>query len=375
MKLLYIANSRLPTEKAHGYQIINTCHALATQGVYLTLLAPQRFNRIKQCVFDYYGQEKLFIIKKIFCLDLLPLPFFKKIYFLTASLSFALNAKRYAKSNFKNYDAIYTRDFLIAKLLLTLGKPLYYELHTMPAKITAAHKKVWLDCAGLVVISDGLRRELLKYGIEQNKILVARDAVDLNKFNLNISKHEAREKLNLPFEKKIIVYAGHLYFWKGANTLAQASGILPEDIQVYLIGGTKGDVKSFRNKYKNKNLHIIGNRPQAEIPIWLKAADLLILPNSQKQKISSLYTSPLKLFEYMASGTPIIASRISSIQEIINKEDADFFIPDDAANLAERIKQYQPDKNSIIKAEKARQKIVQYSWENRAKRIINFILK
>lgn len=373
MNLLYISNSRLPTEKAHGYQIINTCEALSAQGVNVTLLAPKRVNDIKKNIFDYYNIKENFAIKKVFCLDFLKLPFLKKFSFLIESFTFALSVKKYVKSNAQSFDVIYTRDFIIAKFLKNSGKSVYYEMHTMPDIVTNSHKMIWQSCNGIVVISEGLRDELKKQGIADNNVLIARDAVDIKKFDIDISKHEARQKLNLSQDKKIIVYTGHLYSWKGANTLAQASKLLSNNIQVYLVGGTQKDIKIFKNRYKNKNLHIIGNRPQSEVPLWLKAADLLVLPNSQKQKISSLYTSPLKLFEYMVSNTPIIASSLPSIKEVVNESEVNFFMPDDFTNLAEKIKESMCDKNIQKKARKAHIKSKQYSWKNRAEKIVNFI--
>jgi len=374
MKILYISNSRLPTEKAHGYQILNTCAALAEQGVNITLLIPKRFNDIKQNIFSYYNITENFAIKKVFCLDFLKLPFLKKFSFLIESFTFALSAKKYIKDNSQGFDVIYTRDFIIAKFLKNSGKPIYYEIHTIPKTITKAHKKVWRSCAGIVAISEGLRNELKKQGINENKILVARDAVDIKKFDINFSKSKAREKLHLSQDKKIIVYAGHLYAWKGADILAQASELLSNDIQVYLIGGMDGDIKIFKNKYKNKNLHIMGDRSQLEIPLWLRAADLLVLPNSAQERISSHYTSPMKLFEYMASGTPIIASRLPSIREIVNESEVDFFMPDDVIDLVKTIKASILSKNTQEKTQKAYEKSKQYSWHNRVEKIINFIL-
>jgi len=360
----------LPSEKAHGYQIANTCSALVEQNIEVTLLIPRRFNAIKNDFFDYYKLRQKFIIKKVFCLDFLKLPFLKKFSFLIESFTFALSAKKYIKDHAQGFDVIYTRDFIIVKFLKNLGKPVYYEIHTMPNKILNSHRDVWKKCQGLVVISNGLRDELVKQGIDRNKILVARDAVDIKKFDINLSKSEAREKLHLPPDKKIIVYTGHLYAWKGANTLVQALELLSDDKQMYLVGGTNEDVKIFKNKYKYKNLHIIGNRPQSEIPLWLKAGDLLVLPNSAQERISSHYTSPMKLFEYMASGTPILASDLPSIREVVSEKEVNFFMPDNVKNLSETISKCLI--NSSLD-EKKQLNLEQYSWESRVKSIIKFI--
>ena len=93
MKILYIANIRLPTEKAHGIQIMNMCEALANLGHKVELVTPWRFNFIKSNPFDYYGVEKNFKITKLPSLDLVR---FGRIGFWVQSASFAKIASWYA---------------------------------------------------------------------------------------------------------------------------------------------------------------------------------------------------------------------------------------------------------------------------------------
>jgi glycosyltransferase involved in cell wall biosynthesis len=107
------------------------------------------------------------------------------------------------------------------------------------------------------------------------------------------------------------------------------------------------------------------------MPVWQKAADVLVIPNTAKEKISKYYTSPMKLFEYLASEKPIAASNIPSIKEIYESEPVHFFNPDDAVSLANII-------NSILTIEynkneySSPRKFIKYhSWVNRAKRIEN----
>ena len=68
MKILYFANSRIPTEKAYGLQIMKTCEALAENGVSVDLILPTRKNRPFKGidVFEYYGVKKNFEINILF---------------------------------------------------------------------------------------------------------------------------------------------------------------------------------------------------------------------------------------------------------------------------------------------------------------------
>ena len=85
------------------------------------------------------------------------------------------------------------------------------------------------------------------------------------------------------------------------------------------------------------NILILGRKPKNEVPYYLKSADILLLPNIPINKESIEYTSPIKMFEYMASQRLIIASRLPSIEEILNSKNAVFFKAGDAQDLAQAI--------------------------------------
>ena len=118
----------------------------------------------------------------------------------------------------------------------------------------------------------------------------------------------------------------------------------------------------------------MGYKPHAEIPYWLKAADILVLPNTEKDHFSEYYTSPLKMFEYMASKRPIAASDLPSIRDILNEENAIFFEPDNAESLASAINQLLEDEVFAKKiTHQAHQDVQKYTWDNRAKEILDLI--
>ncbi|MBU2579480.1 glycosyltransferase [Candidatus Parcubacteria bacterium] len=371
MKLVYLTNARIPTEKAHGIQIMKMCEAFGNAGVELELVLPWRFNQIKENSFDFYGVKKSFKIKKIFSLDFIFLNI-PKIFFWVQSLSFSISAFFYLL--FKKTDIIYSRDSFLLYLISFFKKNLILELHYLP-KHLFLHKRVFKKAKAVIVITKQLKKSLIEKGISENKILVAPDGVDIGKFDIDILKDEARKKLNLPQNKKIVLYSGHLYKWKGAQILANASKFLEKDTIVVFVGGTKEDEERFRDKNKNlNNILILGHRPYSEIPYYLKAADVLVLPNSGKEEISKSWTSPMKMFEYMASQRPIVASDLISLREILNENNAVLVEPDNSRALAEGIMSaLKKDDFSAKILIEAWQNVQKYTWTERVKNILLFI--
>jgi glycosyltransferase involved in cell wall biosynthesis len=342
-KLFYVGNVRLPTEKAHGIQIIKNCEALARMGVEVELVIPKRKNSITQDVFEYYDVAKTFKVTYLPCWDLVRWGRFGYWIELLTFFERAVWYLLFQKGNF------YTREEFLAFCLKLLGKSVVWEAHM-------GQKNIFVRCLAwfrvpVVVISHGLKELYLDLGMNVEDILVAPDGVDLQLFEMRISRQEARRKLGLSEEGRLVVYTGSLYAWKGVETLNQAALMLP-DVQVLVVTG-----KSY-----------------AEIPLYLKAANVLVIPNSAQSDISKKYTSPMKLFEYMASGTPIVASDLPSLREVLDESLAYFFTPDNAADLAKVInKAITEARDADGKAKQALHEVTKYTWERRSEKILSFI--
>ena len=368
MKLIYIVNARIPTEKAHGIQIMKMCEAFVDSGAEVELVVPWRFNPIKSDPFEYYDVKRVFKIVKIPSLDLTA---FGKIGFLIQAFSFAEFATWYIL--FKQSDIIYSRDEFSLFFLSFFKKNLFWEMHI--GSFNRIIKHILKKCKGVIVITQGLKNFYKERSAEEEKIMVAPDSVDMEKFDVEIEKSEAREALRLRKDKNLIIYTGHLYDWKGAGILIDTIQFLSNDEIIVFVGGTENDVQRFREKNKEKkNVIIVGQRPHSEIPYYLKAADVLILPNTSGSDISEKYTSPMKLFEYMASKRPIVASDLPSIREILNEENAFLVEPNNPEELAEGIKKALYDKKLAERISKQAFLDVQgRTWKRRAENILEFI--
>ncbi len=374
MNIVYAALVRMPTEKAHGIQIMKTCSALAGEKVSVELVVPTRNTNSETSPFAYYKVPENFSITKLPSWDFISRGWFGAADYWLYSYFFTRAVRGFLKKS-EQGTVLFTRDLLLAVLLSKTSVPVFYEIHTVPKKIASIHRAAWKRVQGIVVISDGLRAALIADGVPAEKIVVARDSVDVAQFQNIPSRAECREKLNIPLEQKIVVYTGHLYDWKGADTLALAAEKLAqENIHVYLVGGTEADVRAFKNKFTSSNLHIIGHRQHEEIPLWLGSADLLVIPNSAKQAIGALYTSPLKLFEYIVAGKPIVASDVPAIKEVL--PEGTFAEPDNADSLADAIKDGLKNyEANLAVAKKLTTNVDQYAWKERAHTIIDFITK
>ena len=365
MRILYIANMRLPTEKAHGVQIMKMCEAFAHLGHEVTLVVPRCFNHIKDDPFRYYNVESIFSIKRLWTVDVSR---FGKLGFRLQLLAFSKMVFWYTL--FTKTDIVYSRNELplFYAGLVKNKRNRIYEEHT--GSFNLFTRFILKRAKKVVVISRGLKDLYVAKGVPERKIVVAHDAVDLSEFEKRYDKQKVRAELGIPADKKIVMYIGRLDMWKGVETLLEASLLLPDSVKVVIIGGESKQVETLSRKYPN--VLFLGYRPYKELAKNQQAADVLVLPNTGKDIISTAYTSPLKLFAYMASSIPIVASDLPSIKEVIGEKGAVLVAPDDPTALMKGIEGTLSDSVHARHLALHAGKLVQnYSWDIRARTIID----
>ncbi|MFC1775246.1 glycosyltransferase [Patescibacteria group bacterium] len=377
MKLVYLSTYNIPTKNALGIQITQMCNSFAGQGVEVELIVPKQKKKEKK-LFEYYNMEKSFKVKEIFRFELSK---FGKIGFLVQTILFLLTVKIYLLS--KKYDVLYTREQLAGLFF----KGFVYEIHNFPQKITFLHRLIFKRIFKVIAITSFFKKDLIKNGISSEKILVSADAADLDKFNINISQEVARKKLSLPEERIIIGYVGkYVTFgkWnKGADDLIKSfPTILKYNPEAFLLvvgvgEGNVAKVEKLLNELdiSNNNYKIIAHLPYEKVIYCLRASDMLVM-NYSKSQHHMYYTSPMKMFEYMASGRPIIASRLPSVTDVLNENNAFFIEPDSVESLTNGIKKALQDKGLADKiANQAYTDVQNYTWQKRSQQILDFIKK
>ncbi|MBX2866357.1 glycosyltransferase [Candidatus Kaiserbacteria bacterium] len=361
MKILYATHARLPTEKAYGAQIVQTCAALSEHAE-VTLLVPNRNGATPERIRDAYGISNTFSIHVVDTLDWVQ---FGRIGFLLSEWFFAREVRRIVQK--EKYDVVYSRD-----ALPLLGLPsdvrTVYEAHTPRWNVFI--RRVARSVDVFVSITKGLADWYTEKGVTKD-IAVIPDAVDLARFENIPDKEVCRRELDIPEDIFMVSYIGHLYPEKGAHILAAAVGHLPEDITCFFVGGLEQNVEDFKKHYTSKQIVYVPHQPHERVPYYMCASDVLVVPNSGKHETSARFTSPMKLFEYMASGRPIVASDVPALREVLSEEMATFFEADNPESLAEAIISAKND--GVEKAEKAKEAVQNYTWQKRAEHIMKIL--
>ena len=232
-------------------------------------------------------------------------------------------------------------------------------------------ERVWRGADGYVTITSGLADELQeRFGARPALAVVARRRARAPRSGVVVPGGRRRTP--------VVGYAGHLYPWKGVDVLLDALAELPGVTGLdrrrppggARPGAAAGAGAASWASDSRVDLHRAWCAPR-EVAARLATADVLVLPNPATA-ISARYTSPLKLFEYLAMGRPIVASDLPAFREVLTDgENAVLVEPGQRAALAAR----HPRACSTTRrwrrdgARQARETARDYSWDRRAERL------
>ena len=380
-KVIVTIDGNIPSKFAHSFNVMKMAQGFFQCGYKTEVVSLLSWPILKEWlkikkIHYHYG------VSKEIKITLLPV-FNKDFYYKTIDAKgFNIRAGKYFKK--QKPDLVYCRSYLSVIECIKNRIPCIIETHTTLYDNPDLKKVFELSCSeyllGLVTINKLLSNEYVKRGFPDNKIIIEEDGVDISQYNINDDKLYWRKKLHMPEDKRIVLYSGGLYKEKGIESILKTKKLITDEtIMFYIIGGTPDQVKEWSfyvNKNKITNVIFLGFKPNSELPCYHKAADILFMPYDAEIKYQIMdinSTSPLKLFEYMASKRPIVTSDIPTIKKIVkNKKEAMLAKLDHHVDLANCIYDLLNDNKKAEQiANNALKLVEKYSWENRCKRILS----
>ncbi|MFS8085223.1 MAG: glycosyltransferase family 4 protein, partial [Acidobacteriota bacterium] len=227
--------------------------------------------------------------------------------------------------------------------------------------------------------SDVERRNLLQTGIADEKIIVNPNGVDVDRFRPDAGGTAVRDQLGIGKSETLAGFVGTFGPWHGVLTLAEAVTLLPEDCGVRFVlvgaGRFRDEVERIiRAAGKQHQVIFTGHVKHQRVPALLDACDILLSPHVPLEDGSEFFGSPTKLFEYMAMGKGIVASRLGQIGDVLVDEETALLVePADARQLADAILRLSrsSELRDRLGAAARRAAVVKHTWKHNAARVID----
>lgn len=372
MKLVYLANSTIPSRAANSIHVMKMSQAFSKNGHEVTLVVPNKPDKENEVdnVYSYYDVEPCFEIEKVSRPQ------------LSSAGTFVSNYLMGRKAAQDNPDVVYGRTVLGCYFASRRGLKTAFESHGPINQGRFGHIQEFFfkrltnkaQFSNLVVISDALR----EYYIEQyphltESIFVARDGAD--PVNDSIQPIEFEN----PNERLQVGYIGHLYQGRGMDIIAKMARRC-QWADFHIIGGEQEDVQSWRERLDGvDNITFYGFLPPNELDPYRLAFDVQVAPyqrdlETRGGRNTVDWMSPLKIFEYMATGRAILASNLPAIREILEHEETALLCspeePDDWIDALSRLRERPVFRSSL--GERAKDKFTtNYTWKVRAEMILS----
>ncbi len=367
MKIIYIAPQAIPSQSANSIHMMKMAQAMAHNGHRVTLLCARGSDDNDDDIFAWYGVEQNFRLLRQYCKP-------GRIGLISYGFRNATTAREIKP------DFVFSRCLMSAWACVMSGLPVLFEIHDSPSSLGSVARSIFRHVVksknfmGIVVISQALKNHLAsEWNVPPEKIIVAPDGANPLP---PMDQYVALEKKPGSFHAG---YTGHLYKGRGIEIIA-AMAKAANDTSFHIVGGTKDDVSYWQNELKGlKNLHFHGHVPPALIPGFLQHFDVLLAPYQKKVAVAgntgdtASWMSPLKIFEYMASGKPMICSNMPVLLEVLrDNENALLRTPDSEAEWIEALTflKINPREGERIGRTAREDFLSHYTWQKRAEKIL-----
>jgi len=370
LRLLYAFPEPLPLPRARGVQVANAVRSLAQAGVevdlaYVPVLGRSPFEGV-----DVERSVQLVPVSRAWPAPLDRVPPFSRWH----SVRFFVH-RLLGEIGRRRPDLLYVRHLKLAASLLT-GRPhlppLVYEAHevffdTVAAKRrerTLTLERTVIQKAAAVVCNSRATAERLTalYGVPRHLLVLPNGVTPLASLPEK-PWHECRRH---------VVYAGSFFAWKGVADLVAAAASL-EGFRLTLIGGEQEQIARLPWPVAGgAEVEFLPRLPHAQVMARMAASCIAVLPN--RPDPDSAFTSPIKLFEYMAAGCAIVTSDLPAIREILGDDDAAWFEAGNSASLRKVLAELGEDCCRARKlGERAYLMSEAYGWNRRAARLKAFL--
>lgn len=387
MRITYVTHTRFPTEKAHGHQIAQVCAALGELGHTVTLVHPNVWTQIdERDPWGYYGVSRSFMAKKLPSLDALQIPIIRRFCaFPLAMWSYRRQLRKFLRNDAS--DLYYCRSWEVVGELLRTGTSVHMELHTLPRMWRRRFVSQCNRCTKIICLTSPMREEIVRLGVDPKRVIIESDGVDLVRFSHFPKAAQAKSELRLPADRWIVGYVGSLVtrndLEKGVRELLHALSILKRS-EGKCFGWIVGGPDKKTDEYKkiaaslglaDEDIRFEGQLSASSVPMAISACDLCVYP-APKDAASHPYfmrdTSPLKLFEYLAAGKPIVCADLPPLRDIVDETMVTFCKPGDPKSMTDAIAWVIAHPGDAEqKAKKGKERVKWFDWKERMKRILS----
>ncbi len=233
------------------------------------------------------------------------------------------------------------------------------------------------DSAKVVAVSAGVQAQLRSaYNLDLEKIAVVPNGANTAIFQPE-NRDKSRSILGLKPDDKLVCFVGNLVWWQGVDLLLEAiAQLVPNDRQVkLLVVGDGPDLESLKAQSRalgiGDHVRFEGSVSNSRIPRYIISSDVCVAPFRRGRK-----ASPIKIFEYLACGKPVVTSDIDEVGQFVRDIRGGLVVnPDSADELASAILQLFSDPAEAV-AMGARGRAVvaiSYSWQETARRVASIL--
>lgn len=373
LRIGYVSNSKIPSHWANSVQTMKMCDAFVGKGAQVELIVPWFWGAMRQNQIDILNH---YAIRHDFRITWLPYP---HIGLRFQTRGWGISASVYAY--LRRFDIVYTWNVWTAYWLARWGRQVIWEAHNFSEErrypifaILVSELLGKPNMRGLVAVSHQLGETYIQAGAPFEKVLIAQNGVDLDRFQPKLDKRQARLKLNLPLDSPIACHLGQLYEHRGIEELLECASYLP-NVYFVLVGGDSVDIERYRlmaEKLGIRNICFAGYIPNGDVPSYLYASDVLVMPYTSKLPTVDCM-SPMKMFDYMAAGRAIVATDFPTIREVLSHEHNAILVePDSTDALCHGIRRVLEDCGLAERiTQQARHDVEKYTWDNRVTAILD----